>query len=257
MNTYPSNLNNEQMNILVPLIPVPSTGRALKWKMADIINAIFYVVRTGCPWRYLPSDFPPWQTVYYHFRKLIKCGIWKKIHDTLMKLTRISSGRKPEPSAGIIDSQSVKASMYTSEKGYDAGKKVNGIKRHILTDTMGLIIAVIIHIASIQDRDGAKLLLSLVSDRLPRMRLIWADAGYAGKLIGWVLTHCQWVLQVVRRPSGTKGFKLLPRRWVVERTFGWLSFSRRLSKDYERLAETSESVIYISMISLMLRRLAP
>lgn len=255
--TYPTDLMQDQMEILQPLIPVPSTGRPMKWHLIDVINAILYLVRTGCQWRCIPSHFPPWQTVFYHFNHWKKDGTWKNIHDSLVQMTRVKSGRNPDPSASIVDSQSVKTTENPGERGYDAGKKVNGRKRHILVDTIGLIIAVIVHAANVQDRDGAKLLLSKVIGCLPRLQLIWADGAYAGELINWVKTKCNWILEIVKRSSDLKGFKVLPRRWVVERTFGWLGRNRRLSKDYERLTDTSESIIYISMITLMLRRLAP
>ena len=255
--SYPTDLTQEQMDILQPLIPVPSTGRPMKWQLIDVINAILYLVRTGCQWRYIPSHFPPWQTVFYHFNRWKKDGTWKNIHDSLVKMTRVTSGRNPDPSAGIIDSQSAKTTENPGERGYDAGKKVNGRKRHILVDTIGLIIAVIVHAANVQDRDGAKLFISKVIGCPPRLQLIWADGAYAGKLINWVKTKCNWILEIVKRSTDLKGFKVLPRRWVVERTFGWIGRNRRLSKDYERLTDTSESIIYISMIALMLRRLAP
>lgn len=255
--TYPTDLMQDQMEILQPLIPVPSTGRPMKWHLIDVINAILYLVRTGCQWRCIPSHFPPWQTVFYHFNHWKKDGTWKNIHDSLVQMTRVKSGRNPDPSASIVDSQRVKTTENPGERGYDAGKKVNGRKRHILVDTIGLIIAVIVHAANVQDRDGAKLLLSKVIGCLPRLQLIWADGAYAGELINWVKTKCNWILEIVKRSSDLKGFKVLPRRWVVERTFGWLGRNRRLSKDYERLTDTSESIIYISMIALMLRRLAP
>lgn len=204
----------------------------------------------------LPHDFPAWQTVYHYFRTWRKDGTWKGIHDALRRDVRVQAGREPEPSAAIIDSQSVKTTEKGGIHGYDAGKKINGRKRHILVDTMGLILAVVVHAANVQDRDGAKLVLEKVKYLLPRLCLIWADGGYAGQLIDWVLSTCSWLIEIVKRSTDVKGFYVLPHRWIVERTFAWIGRYRRLSKEYEYLTETSEAMIYAAMIRLMVRRLA-
>jgi len=224
--------------------------------MREVVNAIFYVVRSGCAWRMLPHDYPPWQTVYHYFRQWRQDGTWKRIHDTLRRQVRRQAGRNEEPSAAILDSQSVKTTERGGTRGYDAAKKVNGRKRHLLVDTLGLLLAVVVHAADIQDRDGARLVLEKVKHMLPRLQLIWADGGYAGELVDWVRRVCGWILEIVKRPEGAKGFVVLPRRWVVERTFGWFNRYRRLSKDYEFHTETSEAMIYVAMIHIMARRLA-
>jgi putative transposase len=198
---------------------------------------------------------PPWKTVYHYFRLWRKDGTWERINSALRVEVRVAAGREPEPSAAVIDSQSVKTTETPGVRGYDAGKKVNGRKRHLLVDTLGLVLMVVVHAANIQDRDGARLLLEKARGRFPRLRLIWADGGYTGKLVDWVKTLCLWVLEIVKRSDDVKGFQVLPHRWVVERTFGWLGRYRRLSKDYEGLPESSEAMIYIAMIHLMVRRL--
>jgi len=179
-----------------------------------------------------------------------------KINDILRRRVRVAAERQEEPSAASIDSQSAKTNEQGGTDGYDAGKKIVGRKRHILVDTMGLILAVVVHSAGIQDRDGAKLVFEKIKRDLPRLELIWADGGYAGKLVEWVKSECGWVLEIVKRSDDVKGFKLLPRRWVVERTFAWLGRLRRMSKDYEFHPETSDSMIYLAMINIMTRRLA-
>ncbi len=255
--SYISDLTEEQFETIKPFLPNTCLGRPMNWCRRDILNAIFYITRTGCQWRYLPSDFAPWQTVYYHFNKLKKLKIWNKISDALVKKVRIKAGKNESPSAAIIDSQSVKSTEMPGERGFDAGKKINGIKRHILVDTLGLIIALIVHPANIQDRDGAQLLLAKITGRFPRLRLIWADGGYAGKLIDWVKDQFGLTLDIVKRNQQQKGFAVLRKRWIVERTFGWLNRHRRLSKNYERLTDTSEAMVRLAMINLMVRRLNP
>jgi len=253
---YPTDLSDVEWQRIQPYLPAPkSGGRPRVHTLREILNAIFYIVRSGCTWRMLPHDLPPWKTVYHYFRLWRKDGTWERINSALRVEVRVAAGREPEPSAAVIDSQSVKTTETPDVRGYDAGKKVNGRKRHLLVDTLGLVLMVVVHAANIQDRDGARLLLEKARGRFPRLRLIWADGGYTGKLVDWVKTLCLWVLEIVKRSDDVKGFQVLPHRWVVERTFGWLGRYRRLSKDYEGLPESSEAMIYIAMIHLMVRRL--
>ena len=224
--------------------------------MRQIVNALLYLVVGGIQWRMLPKDYPHWQSVYHYFRRWRDDGTWQRIHDTLRAAVRRKAGRHKHPTAGCLDSQSVKTTAIAGPRGYDAGKKVRGRKRHIVVDTMGLLLAVIVTAASVQDRDEAKLLLRRLGGACKNLRRIWVDGGYRGQLLVWVAAHCRYRLTVVLRTNDQKGFVVLPRRWVVERTFAWLNHNRRLSKDYEGCTTTSESMIYLAMIRLMLRRLS-
>jgi putative transposase len=255
---YPTDLSDDEWKRIEPHIPKPKTKRGKKREhpYREILNAIFYLLRSGCHWRMLPHDFPKWKTVYHYFRLWRLNGIWERINASLRTELRTAEGRYPEPSAAVLDSQSVKTTENPGVRGYDAGKNVKGRKRHILVDVLGLLLMVVVHAANIQDRDGAKIVLEKSNGKFPRLELIWADAGYAGKLIEWVKQCCGWILEIVKRSDDVKGFQILHHRWVVERTFGWLNRYRRLSKDYEELPETSEALIYAAMVHLMVRRLS-
>ncbi len=256
---YPTDLSEAEWHRLAPLVPRRKAGgRPPKYPRREILNAILYLVRTGCAWRLLPHDLPSWRIVYHYFRLWKLQGVWKRIHERLRKWLRRRERRHLQASAAILDSQSVKTTERGGEHGYDAGKKINGRKRHILVDTLGLLIIACVTAASTQDRDGARLVLKMLAHQCIRLRLIWADGSYAGELIEWVRqlrTRRRVKLEIVRRGDAQKGFVVLPKRWIVERTFGWLNRCRRLSKDYEYLTETSEAMIHVAMINLMVRRL--
>lgn len=259
---YPSNLTCVQWELIAQEFPQAKPGgRKRTVALFSVVNAILYVLCQGCTWRALPEDFPAWSTVYGYFWRWSKDGTWIKIHDKLYQWVRVAAGHDPSPSQAVVDSQSVEtATMISLEVGYDAGKKIHGRKRHLTVDLLGLVLRVLVTSASLPERQGAKVVLKRVhntGNHVKRLNTIWMDGGYRGEeFMRWVMDMFRWIVEIVLRPLEKKGFTILPKRWVVERTFGWLNWCRRLSKDYERLPETSETFIYIAMIRLMVRRLA-
>lgn len=249
MTNYPSNLSDSQWSKITFLFDLK---RSRKHELKEVISGVFYLVKTGCQWRMMPSDFPKWKLVYYYFSTWKKNGIWDEMQLFLVQEMRMKAGKNIEPSVGIIDAQSVKNTLVSCEdKGFDAGKKIKGIKRHIMVDTLGLIIAIVIHGAGVQDRDGALSVVEKMKDNWSNVVKIFADGGYRGKLIIKIKECFNINLEIIKRDK-IKEFKLLPKRWIVERTFSWIDTFRRTSKNYERLNQTSVAIVQIASIKIML-----
>jgi putative transposase len=255
---YRTDLTNSQWDLIREMLPdAKPGGRPRTLEMREVVNAILYLVVGGVQWRMLPKEYPKWPSVYHYFREWRQNDLWARIHDTLRARVREKAGRHKHPTAGCIDSQSVRMTLVPGLRGYDAGKHVIGRKRHLLVDTLGLMLGVLVTAASVSDPAGARQLLSGLGGFCKNLRKIWADGTYRGELLNWVAARFRFRIVPVLRPEGQKGFEVLPRRWVVERTFAWLDTNRRLSKDYEVLTETSSTMIYIAMTRLLIRRLAP
>ena len=269
---YTSDLSDGEWALLQQVWPTPAPrGAPATWNRRLILDAILYVLRGGIAWRALPHDFPPWQTVYYHFRIMRLTGVWEQINTQLRRLYRERIGRTADVHAAIIDSQSSKTAENGGVRGFDGNKKVNGRKRHILVDTLGLLLKVVVHPAGLADRQGGRLLIQAVKGQFPTLQKIWADQGYTGEFKRWASHELNVDLEVVypwwrqlkryapdlleAQGIDPEAFHVLPRRWVVERSFAWLGRNRRLAKDFEALSETTETWCYLAMSRLVLRRL--
>lgn len=256
---YDTDVSDEQWELICDLVPSVQSnkktgGRPPKYTRRDIFNAILYVTRTGCQWRLLPNDLPHWNTVHKYFCAWHDSGVFERINARLRERKRIRKGKQSTPTCAIIDSQSVKVVANVGYSGFDGGKKVNGRKRHIVVDTLGLLLAVKVHEASTQDRATAKDIIVKVKSVYKRIKIVFADQGYTGAVIQEIRAACRVTLEIVKR-TDSKKFHVLPKRWIVERTFSWFGFYRRLAKDYERYPKHSEAFVYLAMSTIMLNRL--
>lgn len=255
---YKCDVSDEEWALIRPFMPRNQpNGRDMTTSMRDVVNAVFYQNRTGCQWRLLPSDFPPHNTVARYYYRWMRDGTWTRVLDSLRERQRVEDGKKPEPTAGVIDSQSVKVPPQAGERGYTGHKRINGRKRHLLVDTLGLMLAIVVTAANVDDRVGAMLVAGIAKTKFFGLGTIWADSGYVGqKWHDWFQWYCNWAITIVKRTDPAAKFEIVPRRWVVERTFAWLDRYRRLSKDYEVLNLSSETRCKLAMVRLLMRRIA-
>jgi putative transposase len=255
---YPSDLADEEWLLIAPLVAqAAGPGRPRTVDIREVVNAILYLNKSGCQWEMLPHDFPDYRHVNYYYLEWTRNGIWDQVMDMLRGLVRTVAGKQEEPTAAIIDSQSVKTTSSGEARGYDVGKQVKGRKRHVAVDTLGCLLLVLVTRASLQDRDGGLDLCTDMQLLFGTIAKVWADGAYAGDLVEYVRRFCRFALEIVKRPKEQRGFQVQPKRWIVERTLGWLTPFRRLSKDYETTTESSESMIKIAHIRVLLRRLVP
>jgi transposase len=255
---YASDVTDEEWALIEgSLPPAKRLGRPRTTELREVVNALLYMLTTGCQWRQLPKEFPPFSTVQRFFYRWRDDGLWQTINHSLVMRVREASGRAASPTAGVLDSQSVKTTEAGGPRGYDAGKKVKGRKRHLLTDTLGLPVAAVVHEADIQDRDGAPLVLAAARHLYPWLRHVFADGGYSGAKLATALGKIgRWTIEIVKRCDIATGFVVLPRRWVVERTFAWLNRNRRLAKDFEASIESALAWLFLASIKLLARRLS-
>jgi putative transposase len=257
---YPTDLNDTEWMRIAPYLPEPNLkGRPPKYTWREILNGMFYMVKNGCVWRALPHDYPGWQTVYHYFSIFRRTGKWEELNRVIREAVREKEGRKPQASAMIVDSQSAKSAEGGEKRGYDGGKKVSGRKRNLIVDTLGLVVLAKVTAANVQDVHAGKQVFQELLERpeqTGRLKIIFADGGYRGELVWWVKEYLHADLSIVLKKDDQKGFQVLPKRWVIERTNAWITRNRRLARDYERLVVSSESFIYAAMIRLGLRRLA-
>ena len=252
---YPTDLSDAEWDLVAPYVKAdPKIGSPRSVCMRCVVNALFSIDKTGCQWNMLPSDLPNYGTVYYHFRRWTDDGTFERINTDVRQMLRIRYGRDPEPSLAIVASQSVKTTEVGGDVGFDAGKQVYGRKRHILVDTLGLLLVVVVTAASLQDASSAPVLEPRLRGQFPRLQKIIADAGYKQQFIAWFARTTGWLVDIVCRAAHVRGFQVLAKRWIVERMFAWFSLYRRLSKDYEYYASSSESMVYLASIRLMLKR---